>query len=115
RIPGLQRHPEHSVLVVIPVLGHHQMTHDVLADLAREASLVDVVVVDNGGDYPAFSDEAILRPGHNLGWAEGTNHGTRACARPSHQAYLWLNNDTRLSPGFVAGLIRAWSKTGAGI
>lgn len=114
-MPGLQRDPEHSVLVVIPVVGHHQMTHDVLRDLAREASLVDVVVVDNGGDYPAFGDESILRPGRNLGWAEGTNHGTRTCARPSHQAFLWLNNDTRLSKGFVAGLLRAWSKTGAGV
>jgi GT2 family glycosyltransferase len=77
--------------------------------------LVDVVVVDNGGDYPAFSDETILRPGHNLGWAEGTNHGTRSCIRSSHEALLWLNNDTRLSNGFVAGLLRAAAKTGAGI
>ncbi|MBV8235063.1 MAG: glycosyltransferase family 2 protein [Acidimicrobiia bacterium] len=115
RIGLLERLPDHSVLVVIPVLGHHQMTHDLLRDLTREAALIDVVVVDNSGDYPPFGDEAILRPGRNLGWAEGTNHGTCTCARPVHQAFLWLNNDTRLSQGFVAGLLRAWAKSGAGI
>jgi GT2 family glycosyltransferase len=115
RIRGLQRHPGHSVLVVIPVLGHHQMTHDLLGDLAREAALVDVVVVDNGGDYPPFGGEDVRRPGRNLGWAGGTNDATQALLRPSHDAVLWLNNDTRLSRDFVAGLLRAWKKTGAGI
>ena len=33
----------------------------------------------------------------------------------SHDAFLWLNNDTRLSRGFVAGLLRCWHETGAGI
>jgi len=103
------------VLVVIPVHGHHEMTHEVLADLARERELIDVVIVDNGGDYPTFDNEQVLRPGRNLGWAEGTNLGTRECARPQHDAFLWLNNDTRLSNGFVTGLVRSWQETGAGI
>ena len=104
-----------AVLVVIPVYGHHEMTHDLLRDLAREKDLVDVVVVDNGGDYPALGDEQVLRPSHNLGWAGGTNHGTTESRRPHHAAFLWLNNDTRLSEGFVAGLVRCWEDTGAGL
>jgi GT2 family glycosyltransferase len=103
------------VLVVIPVYGHHEMTHDLLRDLGREQSLVDVVVVDNGGDYPALDNEDVLRPGHNTGWAAGTNYGTRERRRPWHTAFLWLNNDTRLSVGFVDGLVRCWQETGAGL
>lgn len=115
RVRRLAHRPEHTVLVVIPVHGQHEMTHDVLRDLAREATLIDVVVVDNRGDYPTFGDENVVRPGSNLGWAEGTNLGTVQCRLPSHDSFLWLNNDTRLSTGFVAGLLRCWDDTGAGI
>src|SRR5947199_1479289 len=104
-----------QVLVVVPVHGHHAMTHDLLADLEREADLVDVVVVDNGGDYPAREDELVLRPGSNLGWAGGTNLGSWEGVRPHHVGFVWLNNDTRLGPGFVAGLLRCWRSTGAGM
>lgn len=103
------------VLVVIPVYGHHDLTHAVLGDLARESKLADVVVVDNGGDYPAIGDERVERPGRNLGWAEGTNFGTIQARADHHEAFVWLNNDTRLSGGFVAGLLDAWRDTGAGV
>lgn len=106
---------EDRVLVVIPVHGHHEMTHDLLADLRRESDLADVVVVDNRGDYPAIGDEDVLRPGTNLGWAGGTNHGTVERRRPEHVGFVWLNNDTRLSRGFVSGLLRSWRTTGAGL
>lgn len=103
------------VLVVIPVYGHHDMTHELLGDLRREADVADVVIVDNGGDYPAAHDEMVLRPGSNLGWAAGTNHGTTEARRPEHTAFLWLNNDTRLAGRFIAGLLTAWHDTGAGV
>lgn len=103
------------LVVVVPVLGHHERTHGLLGDLQREAELADVVVVDNGGDYPPLADETVLRPGHNLGWAGGTNHGTVHGRRPHHVGAVWVNNDTRLSNGFLAGLLRAWRATGAGL
>lgn len=103
------------MLVVVPVHGHHQMTHDLLADLNRESGLADVVIVDNRGDYPAIGDEEVLRPGSNLGWAAGTNLGTLDCGRSDHMGFVWLNNDTRLSAAFVAGLLQCWQTTGAGI
>lgn len=106
--------PGDRCLVVIPVVGHQELTHAVLTDLARERELVDVVVVDNGGDYEALGDERVLRPGTNLGWAGGTNLGT-AERGPAHAAVLWLNNDTVLSAGFVGGLLAAAGATGAGI
>jgi GT2 family glycosyltransferase len=103
------------VLVVVPVLGHHDMTHELLADLSRERDRVDVVVVDNGGDYPAVGNEAVVRPGTNLGWAAGTNLGTTEHLRSDHAGVVWLNNDTRLSDEFVDGLGRAGEATQAGI
>lgn len=103
------------MLAVIPVYGQQDLTHAVVEDLAREAALVDVVVVDNGGDYTPIGPEDVVRPGANLGWAAGTNAGTVERRDASHDAFLWLNNDTRLSRGFVAGLLRCWLETGAGI
>jgi GT2 family glycosyltransferase len=103
------------VLVVVPVHGHHQMTHELIADLDRESDVADVVVVDNRGDYPAISNEEVVRPGSNLGWAGGTNFGTRERGRPEHAGFVWLNNDTRLCAGFVAGLLGGWRQTRAGL
>lgn len=106
---------ERPVLVVIPVYGHHDMTHALLGDLRRERDLVDIVVVDNRGDYPALDDELVIRPGTNLGWAAGTNRGTIEYAAPHHVGFVWLNNDTRLGQHFIAGLLQAWEDTGAGL
>jgi GT2 family glycosyltransferase len=103
------------VLVVVPAYGHHEMTHDVVGDLMRESNLADIVVVDNAGDYPPVSGEDVVRPGSNLGWAGATNLGTLERRRPAHVAFVWLNNDTRLSAGFLAGLLRCWRATGAGL
>jgi len=103
------------VLVVVPVHGHHQMTHALLADVRRESALADVVIVDNRGDYPTIGDEQVLRPSSNLGWAAGTNLGTLEGGRSDHVGFVWLNNDTRLSAGFVAGLLQCWRTTGAGM
>ncbi len=103
------------VLAVIPVYGNDAMTHDLVADLTRERGLGVRGSVDNRGDYTPAGDEAVIRPGENLGWAGGTNHGTRAGLAPEHSAALWLNNDTRLAEGFVSGLVRCWRETGAGL
>jgi GT2 family glycosyltransferase len=105
----------HRVLVVVPVLGHHQMTHELLGDLERESDLVDVVVVDNGGDYPPIAGEEVLRPGSNLGWAGATNQATLERRRPNHAGCVWLNNDTRLCAGFVRGLLDCWRQTDLGV
>lgn len=101
--------------MVIPVYGEHEMTHALLGDLTTEAGWADVVVVDNRGDYPAVGRETVLRPGTNLGWAGGSNHGTTAERGDDHVAVVWLNNDTRLSRRFVAGLLTSWRQTGAGV
>lgn len=103
------------LLVVVPVYGEAEVTHALLADLARERDIADVVIVDNKGDYPSAGWEQVLRPDTNLGWAGGTNHGTSAARADAHVGFVWLNNDTRLSAGFLAGLHKAARRTRAAL
>ena len=103
------------IAVVIPVLGRPELTEALLGDVRAEDDLVEVLVVDNGGDYLATGAETVLRPGRNLGWSGGGNHGLAHAAAAGHELLVLLNNDTRLSPGFFAGLREAWRETGAGL
>src|SRR5438105_2092007 len=96
------------LLVVVPAYGHQEMTHDLVRDLTRESDLADILVVDNAGDYRALDGEQVVRPASNLGWAGGTNVGTLDGRRPEHVGFVWLNNDTRLSIGFLRGLLNCW-------
>jgi GT2 family glycosyltransferase len=100
-------------VAVIPVYGRPEVTDALLADLARER--VDTVVVDNGGDYTAPAGVQVLRPGRNLGWAAGTNLGVAAALEAGADSVLCLNNDVRLSVGFVSALCEAQRVTHGGI
>jgi len=103
-------------LVVIPAFGRQELTHAVVGDLAPERALARVIVVDNGGDYLPVRDEVVLRPGANLGWLGGSNLGFRHARQTDPGAcVLMLNNDTRLSPGFVAGMLSAARRPRAGV
>lgn len=93
-------------LVVIPSYGSVATTHAVVADLRREA--VDITVIDNGGDYTPLGEEDVYRPPFNLGWLGACNLGMFAAFTIGHRDHvLLLNNDVRLSRGFVAGLVYA--------
>jgi GT2 family glycosyltransferase len=92
--------------VVIPAYGKPDLTDAVVNDCVRERELVLVVVVDNAGGYdaPEAADIEVLRPGRNLGWLAGTNVGVDAARAAGCDWLVALNNDTRLSDGFFAGL-----------
>ena len=76
-----------------------------LPDVLAESDLVDLLIVDNGGHYEKVADEWVIRPGSNIGWAAATNLGFRIAFSRGYRYGLTLNNDTRLSPGFFAGLL----------
>ncbi len=91
--------------VVIPAYGKTELTRATVGDCLREPGVVDVIVVDNGGDFE--SDDpcvTVLRPGRNLGWLRGTNLGFETARASGHDWLVGLNNDTRLCPGFFDGL-----------
>ena len=69
-------------------------------------------MVDNGGDVEDRDGVAVLRPGRNLGFAAGNNLGAWAA---TGEALVFLNPDTVVSPGAVAGLVEPLQDPSIGI
>ncbi len=107
--PDDAAHP--TTLVVIPAYGSPELTDAVLGDLARDGSDrrpdVRIVVVDNGGDYVvpvADSTVEVYRPGTNLRWIGSANWALHTAADDDIDVCVVLNNDIRLSKGFLDAL-----------
>ncbi|WP_200933843.1 MULTISPECIES: glycosyltransferase family 2 protein [unclassified Rhodococcus (in: high G+C Gram-positive bacteria)] len=88
-----------SLLIAVPVYGQIEYTHALVKDLRRENATF--VIIDNRGDYIPLADERVVTPGRNLGWAGGSNLGFRIAFSDGHTHAMTLNNDTRLSRGFL--------------
>ncbi|GGF22880.1 hypothetical protein GCM10011399_15630 [Subtercola lobariae] len=97
-------------MVVIPAFGSPELTDGVVHDLCRDGSDLDpavrIVVVDNAGDYvlPQGNIE-VVRPGRNVRWIGAAKWALRTSAHEAYAVCAVLNNDIRLSPGFLDGLI----------
>jgi GT2 family glycosyltransferase len=102
-----------TVLITVPVFGQHEYTHALVGDLGRECA--EYLIVDNRGDYPRISNERVIRPGENLGWAGGSDLGFRIAFDEGYSHAMTLNNDTRISKRFVAGLLDPRLPADAGI
>lgn len=102
-----------SLLITIPVYGQHDYSHTLVGDLEREGA--DYLIVDNRGDYPAIGSERIIRTRENLGWAGGSDLGFRVAFSEGYSHAMTLNNDTRISKGFVAALLDPRLPADAGI
>lgn len=104
-----------DIAVVIPVYGNHELTYALIKDIVTENRLVDIVVIDNKGDYIPINKETVLNPGENLGWLRGNNLGIKHVLNNKYRFVTLLNNDTRLSPDFFSNLILSQKETGAGL
>ncbi|MCV7098956.1 glycosyltransferase family 2 protein [Mycobacterium palustre] len=93
--------------------GQHEYTHALVEDLERESA--DYLIIDNGGDYPKLGGERVIRPGENLGWAGGSEMGFRIAFSDGYSHAMTLNNDTRVSKGFVGELLNPRLPDDAGI
>lgn len=102
-----------SLLITIPVFGQHEYTHALVSDLEREGA--EYLIIDNRGDYPRVRNERVITPGENLGWARGSDFGLRIAFAEGYSHAMTLNNDTRISQGFVAGLVDSRLAADAGI
>ncbi|GAA0996350.1 hypothetical protein GCM10009563_16800 [Subtercola frigoramans] len=96
--------------MVIPAFGLPELTDAVVNDLCRDGSDLDpavrIVVVDNAGDYVLPQGHiSVYRPGRNLRWIDAANWALETSSREGHSVCVVLNNDIRLSPGFLNGLI----------
>ena len=101
-------------LLAIPAYGSPELTDAVLRDLARDEPLprddLHVVVVDNAGDYvlPGWAAGVeLVRTGENLRWIGTAAWAFERARRDGDDVVLLLNNDTRLSRGFVPALVGA--------
>lgn len=103
-----------QVSVIIPVFNQWAMTRTCLESLVRHAPLplMEVVVVDDASS-DATVDEAVGIPGlrvvrnhENLGFTRTANRGASVARAPF---LLFLNNDTRVQPGWLEGLLDAMS------
>lgn len=103
------------LLVTVPVYAQVELTHALLPDILKEARAVDLLVVDNGGNYTPLGDERVIRPGTNIGWAAASNLGFRIAFRNGYSHAMTLNNDTRLSHNFFAGLLDSRLPEDAGL
>ena len=106
-------HARVSLLITVPVYGQHDYTHALVEDLEREDA--DYLIVDNRGDYPKLGGKQVIRPGENLGWAGGSDLGFRIAFSDGYSHAMTLNNDTRISKGFVGALLDPRLPDDAGI
>jgi len=100
-------------VAIIPAFGHREVTQATVQQCFREP--VDVIVVDNQGDYRPVAREIVLEPGRNLGWLGGTVYGWSYALCRAWDYFVLLNNDVRLCREFFRGLLSAAQETGAGI
>jgi len=105
-----------DVTVVILHWGAAEVTARCLRSLREVAwpGRGAVVLVDNTGALDAgLAARAaplpvrIVRPGRNLGFAEGCNLGISLAAERDSDFILLLNNDVVVEPGFLAPLVTA--------
>ena len=82
-----------------------------LESLAPEAPH-EVIVVDNGGDAEVPEGVTLLSPGENLGYGGGNNLGGR---HATGDALVFLNPDTVVTPGALAGLVEPLEDRSVGI
>jgi GT2 family glycosyltransferase len=101
-------------LLVVPAYGSPELTDAVLRDLLRDDPLLPaglrLVVVDNQGDYvlPGWAAGVeVVRTGENLRWIGTASWASARAKADGDEVVVLLNNDTRLSRGFLRGLVDA--------
>jgi GT2 family glycosyltransferase len=103
-----------GLIVIICAYGRDDLTLQTLTDLGQSGIGHKVCIVDNQGSFtpPVGNKVQVIRPSSNLGWAGGSNLGLHSMiAQTDAQLFVLLNNDVRLSHGFVDGLYEAWQQT----
>lgn len=107
------------VSVIIPAWNLWELTHDCLQSLAAHtpSGAMEVIVVDNGStDATATQLEPLgaalfgerfraIRLAQNLGFAPACNRGAQ---QATGTRLLFLNNDTQVTGGWLAPLLRAF-------
>lgn len=113
--------PEPRVAIVLVNWNGYEVTKDCLESLRKvEYSNFYVIVVDNGSSDGSadkleseFQEAVVLRAGRNLGFTGGNNLGMKHALDQGADYVLLLNNDTVVSPAFLAELVGAGERNGS--
>ncbi len=111
------------VSIIIPVFNNLPLTQGCLNSLARIPSDVtrEIIVVDNAStdgtkEHLASLEKAgqirVIRNPQNEGFARACNQGAAAATA---EWLVFLNNDTKVTAGWIEALLNAADKTNAGI
>ena len=107
------KNPSPDVSVVVVSLNTRELLRECLTTLAHESGglTCETIVVDNASrdgsaDMVAseFPDAVLVRSGSNLGFAAANN---LAFAKATGRYVVLLNSDAFLTPGALAGVVRA--------
>ncbi len=109
--------PSPEVSVIIPVFNQWELTRDCLASIIASAPLdrLEVIVVDDAStdltpsELGRVSNLRVVANAANAGFTRSANRGAQA-ARGRY--LLFLNNDTRVCPGWLEGLVEATGAPG---
>lgn len=109
--------------VVVLHWGAAAVTARCLESLGRVSyPRMRLFVVDNAGDFDVAGSAAnggppvhVLRPGRNLGFAEGSTRGVEAALAEGADYVLLLNNDVVVEPDFLGRLVTEARAAGAGL
>lgn len=96
--------------VVVVHFGDATPTRACLDSILSDPSPVarSVVLVDNSCSFTKAPEGiALISCRENPGFGEGANRGVAALPHADYAAYVVLNHDIRLEPGFLAAAVRA--------
>ena len=104
--------------VVVVHFGSSAPTLACLRAVAADPSPVEreVVVVDNSGDLDAggLGRVQVVRCPDNPGFGAGANRGVAALGDGERSAFVVLNHDVEVAPGFLAAAVTAVAAPGVG-
>ena len=108
-----------NVSAVIVNYEAGELLLECITALARQSSLLETIVVDNGSAdgstaaaAAAYEDLQVVTPGANLGFAAGANAGARVARG---ELLLFLNPDVCLAPGSLSVLAAEFEDTSVGV
>lgn len=85
--------------VIVLHYGSRELTSQCIESVWETAPHVDLLVVDNQGDWPHGGN--VVRPGSNVGFARGCNLGAREAIG---SVLVFVNNDCVAHPGWLEPL-----------
>jgi GT2 family glycosyltransferase len=104
-----------EVLVVIPTVIEHTKKYHLLDQLAREPSVRQVILLDNGNCFgipekkrQVWGKVWHIRPGCNMNWLHSNNFGAAIALERKTPYVCFMNDDIQLSKPFFEQMLKSF-------